>query len=251
MKTKLILLALSAACLVASCGGSSSKKATENADANKKEEQVVEKAAVKERTPIPENLSEEPIIELQTSKGNIKIKLYKDTPLHRDNFIKLVSEGYYNGVLFHRVIKEFMIQTGDPESINAAAGQRLGMGGPDYKISAEILPNHYHKKGALAAARTENPLKESSGSQFYIVQGRPYSDEELNGIEARSGIKFTQEQRAVYKSTGGAPHLDGGYTVFGEVIEGLGVVDAVAGVEVDGNNRPLADINVIKATILE
>ncbi len=249
MKTKFILLAVSVACFVASCGGGSSKKTTEGTDANVDQQSK----AIKEVT-IPENLSDEPIVELQTSMGNIKVKLYKDTPLHRDNFIKLVSGGFYDGVLFHRVIKDFMIQTGDPESINASADMSLGAGGPGYNIEAEILPNHFHKKGALSAARkgdNVNPKKESSGSQFYIVQGQVFDDATLNSIEERNGIKFTKEQRNIYKTLGGTPHLDGDYTVFGEVVEGLEVVDAIAGVVTGAGDRPVSDVKIIKAVIVE
>ncbi len=243
MKTKFILLAISVACFVASCGGSSSKKATENTDA-----QPVQAA---EKTPIPENLSDEPVVEFQTTMGNVKVKLYKDTPLHRDNIIKLVSEGFYNGVLFHRVIEGFMVQAGDPESINAPAEKKLGSGGPGYRIPAEILPNHYHKKGALAAARTNNPEKESSGSQFYIVQGQVWDDAGLSAMQERTGIKYSDEELNTYKTVGGTPQLDGSYTVFGEVVEGLDVVDAIAAVATGEGDRPVSDVKIIKAVIVE
>lgn len=246
MKTKLILLAISAACFAVSCGSSASSKAAEVTDAK-----VEQQSQAVEETPIPENLSDEPIIELQTSMGNIKIKLYKDTPLHRDNFVKLVSKGFYNGVLFHRVIKDFMIQGGDPESINAPADKHLGGGGPDYKIPAEILPNHLHKKGALAAARTENPQKESSGSQFYIVQGQIWDDARLNAVQERSGIRYSQEEKDMYKTIGGTAQLDGSYTVFGEVVEGLDIVDAIAAVDTNASDRPVTDVKIIKAVIVE
>ena len=246
-------MAVSVACLFASCGSGSSKKTPEGTE-TKQEEQAGTKVEEPKATPIPENVSEEPVVELETSMGVVKVKLFKDTPLHRDNFIKLVSEGFYNGVLFHRVIKDFMIQTGDPESIGAASDKPLGGGGPGYNVPAEILPNHYHKKGALSAARRDdsvNPNRESSGSQFYIVQGTVYDDAGLDAMEQRSGIKYTQEQRNAYKTLGGTPHLDGGYTVFGEVIEGLDIVDAIAGVQTGSRDRPTADVKLIKATIVE
>jgi len=175
------------------------------------------------------------------------VKLYNETPLHRDNFLKLAAEGFYNGLLFHRVINEFMIQGGDPDSRNAKQGQQLGNGGPGYTIPAEILPGLFHKKGVLAAARlgdNMNPRKESSGSQFYIVQGKAFTNEELDFFESRTGVKYTAAQRAAYTTLGGTPHLDGGYTVFGEVTEGLEVVDKIAKVAVDGNSRPLKDMKM-------
>jgi len=194
-----------------------------------------------------ETQTQQRIVEITTSYGTIKILLYDNTPLHRDNFIKLVSEGYYDGTLFHRVINNFMIQGGDPDSKNAKPGQMLGQGGPNYTIPAEFNSENYHKKGALAAARMGddmNPTKASSGSQFYIAQGRPYSDAELNQMEFRSGIKYTAEQREVYKTTGGTPHLDGSYTVFGEVIEGLDVIDTIAKLKVGKADRPTTDISM-------
>ncbi|OIP01542.1 MAG: peptidylprolyl isomerase [Bacteroidetes bacterium CG2_30_32_10] len=187
------------------------------------------------------------LVLISTSFGDIKIKLYDETPNHRDNFIKLATEGYLNGTLFHRVIKNFMIQGGDPDSKNAKPGQMLGNGGPAYNIPAEFVTKYFHKKGALAAARegdAVNPNKESSGSQFYIVQGRNYDDATLDAIEKSINKKFTTEQRQIYKTIGGAAHLDGNYTVFGEVIEGIEVVDKIANVAVDGNSRPLEDIKM-------
>ena len=242
MKTKFILLAVSVACFVASCGSSPSKGT---------DVKVEQQSQEPEKTPIPENLPEEPVIEFQTTMGNIKVKLYKDTPQHRDNFVKLVSEGFYNGVLFHRVIKDFMIQGGDPESINASADKSLGSGGPGYTIPAEILPNHLHKKGALAAARRESPTKESSGSQFYIVQGQVWDDAGLDAVQERTGVKYSQQERDMYKTVGGTPHLDSNYTVFGEVVEGLDVVDAIAGVATGASDRPVTDVKIIKAVFVE
>ncbi len=155
---------------------------------------------------------------IETTKGNMTVVLYDDTPLHRDNFVKLAESGFYEELLFHRVIKNFMIQGGDPMSKNAAPGARLGNGGPGYTISAEIVyPTHFHKKGALAAARTGdnvNPKRESSGSQFYIVQGQKYTDMTLDQIEKRLGKTFTKKERDAYATVGGTPHLDNQYTVF-------------------------------------
>jgi peptidyl-prolyl cis-trans isomerase B (cyclophilin B) len=192
---------------------------------------------------------------LQTTLGDIKIQLYNGTPKHRDNFIKLVKQGYYNGLLFHRVIPSFMVQAGDPNSRNSRPGQALGNGGPNYTIPAEFNPEYYHKKGAVAAARLgddANPQKESSGSQFYIVQGRILNNSQLDALEkANKHLPFTPEQREVYSTFGGTPHLDNAYTVFGEVIEGMDVVDRIAAVKTDQRNRPAADIKIIKAYITE
>ncbi len=238
---------------------------------------------------------------LSTSFGEIKIALYNETPLHRDNFVKLVKESYFDGTLFHRVIKEFMIQGGDPDSKTAQAGQQLGNGGPGYTIPAEFNDKFYHKKGALSAARTAdqiNPKKESSGSQFYIVQGKKYTEEDLKRFEENinqermNGLfqqllanpdnaelakvidgyvkvgnkseldfllqqiqptlltalekngKFTYSPEAIkaYSTLGGTPHLDGNYTVFGEVIQGLDVIDKIAAVPTQPGDRPLENI---------
>ena len=197
----------------------------------------------------------ETVVLFQTSKGVIKVKLYNETIMHRDNFITLVSEGYYNGLLFHRVIKDFMIQTGDPQSKNAQPGEALGNGGPDYTIPAEFYAPLYHKKGALAAARSGdnvNPNRESSGSQFYIVQGKKYTLDQLQSMEnSKKHIPFTEDQKIAYTTLGGTPHLDYAYTVFGEVIEGLPVVDAIALAATDERNRPLENIVILKASILK
>jgi cyclophilin family peptidyl-prolyl cis-trans isomerase len=205
--------------------------------------------------PLNAQQSDATIVVLQTTKGVIKLKLYNETSMHRANFIKLVSEGYYNGVLFHRVIKDFMIQAGDPLSKNAKPGEALGNGGPNYTIPAEFYAPLYHKKGALAAARAGdnvNPKRESSGSQFYIVQGRKFTLAQLEAMEnSKKHIPFTDEQKTVYTTIGGAPHLDYAYTVFGEVIEGMEVVDAIAAVPTDERNRPLENITITKATILK
>ena len=247
-----------------------------------------------------EKKNKDDLILIKTEFGNIKIKLYDDTPKHKENFLKLVNEGFYNGLLFHRIIPHFMIQGGDPDSKNAESGTRLGNGSPGYTIEAEILPEkHFHKKGALAAARRggpSNPEKRSSGSQFYIVQGEVFTagkldtleiaisnkhknellqqhfeaaDEELQAFrknndpqgfniriaEIREEVdsifeasgkkfKFTDEQREAYTTIGGYPSLDGDYTVFGEVVEGLEVLDKITTVETDRYDRPLTDVKM-------
>lgn len=193
---------------------------------------------------------------LETSEGNIVIQLYEDTPRHSENFLKLVKAKYYDGVIFHRVIENFMIQSGDPKSKNPKPDGRYGSGGPDYRIPAEILPNHHHKKGALAAARTSNPAKESSGSQFYIVQGEVMDLDDLKIREENRRIvdpdfKFSEEAIKDYTTVGGVLHLDGEYTVFGEVIEGLDVVDKIASTETRSDDRPVKDIFIKKATIVK
>jgi peptidyl-prolyl cis-trans isomerase B (cyclophilin B) len=192
---------------------------------------------------------------LQTTYGNITLKLYNETIKHKENFIKLVQQGFYNGLLFHRVIPNFMIQTGDPNSKNAQPGQALGAASPSYTIPAEFSQSFFHKKGALAAARKPdavNPDKESSSSQFYIVQGTIYANSQLDALEKSSKhLQFTTEQRQTYTTIGGIPQLDNAYTVFGEVIEGLEVVDKIASVSTDPRNRPLIDVKIIKATLIE
>ncbi|MFT3754178.1 MAG: peptidylprolyl isomerase [Paludibacter sp.] len=245
------------------------------------------------------------IICLETSYGKISVKLYPETAKHRDNLIKLVDSGFYDGLLFHRVINGFMIQTGDPDSKTAKPQATLGSGAVGYTIPAEfVYPKYYHKRGALAAARKGdqvNPKKESSGCQFYIVQGKIFSDEELDALEEnnkhrlenklfqeilatkqnrvdrlqrehdQAGLdklrdsimeevhakvetdstgKFTEQQRNDYKTIGGAPHLDGAYTVFGEVVEGMDIVDKISKVQVGKNDRPVEDVRVLKATVV-
>lgn len=182
---------------------------------------------------------------IETSLGSMIAKLYDQTPLHRDNFFKHAEQGYYNDLLFHRVISGFMIQGGDPNSRNASPSTMLGGGGPGYTIPAEFNLQCIHKKGALAAARTGdqvNPKKESSGSQFYIVQGNLQSDQNLMQIEDRKGIKYTAEQKAAYQNAGGTPFLDMEYTVFGEVIEGLDVIDKIAAVKTERGDRPTENV---------
>ena len=246
------------------------------------------------------------VVCLETNYGKITVKLYPETTKHKQNFLKLVENGFYNGVLFHRVISSFMIQGGDPGSKTAKPGAMLGSGDVGYTIPAEfVYPHYYHKKGVLAAAREgdqENPQKASSGCQFYIVEGKKFTDEQLNQLESnnkqkleaklyqqvlttrkdemksyqlddnkfkinelRESIlkkarlqletdttyKFTKKQRADYKTVGGTPHLDGEYSVFGEVIEGMDVVDKISAVQVDDNNRPIIDVKVIKAEVVK
>ena len=184
---------------------------------------------------------------LQTDYGNMKILLYEETPLHRENFIKLVKSGFYDGLLFHRVINGFMIQGGDPESRNAQPGAMLGNGGPGYTIPAEFVPKYFHKKGVIAAARegdNVNPMKESSGSQFYIVQGRIYNEAIMQKIAAQMNKTFSAEQIKAYGTIGGSPWLDNDYTVFGEVVEGLDVIDKIAAVKCGPNDRPVEDVRM-------
>ncbi len=198
-------------------------------------------AAKPKLEPIPEGPMTK--VEIQTSFGNMIAVLYNGTPKHRDNFLKLAGEGYYDGLLFHRVIPGFMIQGGDPNSRGAAQSVRLGEGGPEYKVPAEIRPEYVHKKGALAAARQGdqiNPEKASSGSQFYIVQGTVHTPQSLAPLEAQNG--YTGEQKESYFTTGGTPQLDGAYTVFGEVIEGLDVIDKIAAAKTAPGDRPLEDV---------
>ena len=235
-------------------------------------------------------------VRIQTMLGDIVVRLYDETPIHRDNFVKLVKEGYYDGTLFHRVIKDFMIQGGDPDSKGAPAGKMLGMGGPDYTLEAEIKDGLFHKRGALAAARQGdevNPERRSSGSQFYIVWGQKYNEGQLRQFSKqlkmqkiqtvfnqlasahrdeimqmrrernRAGLQelqdrlaaeaeqrakdytgLTEEQLKIYSSVGGTPHLDGQYTVFGEVEEGLDVVEMIQGSATGRGDRPIDDIEM-------
>lgn len=192
----------------------------------------------------PKSPNYEPIVEMTTEYGVVEIQLYSSTPKHRDNFVKLVKEGFYDSLLFHRVINNFMIQGGDPESKGAAAGVMLGNGGPGYTIPAEFVDSLVHIKGALAAARMGdgvNPTKASSGSQFYLVQGQKVKPEILTQMAAHSGKKYTEAQKKAYVEIGGTPHLDGSYTVFGRVIKGLDVIDKIAAVQVR-NSRPVKDV---------
>lgn len=241
----------------------------------------------------------EQVVKIETSEGTIRVKLYDETPLHRDNFIKLVKDGFYEGILFHRVIEHFMIQAGDPDSKGARPGMRLGANSLDYTVKAEILPQFFHKKGVLAAARegdNVNPERNSSGSHFYIAQGKVYTPEALDSLVLTINDKrhtalfekfkrqheaeliklqtandidglikmnemlseetakhfddeklvLTDEQKKAYTTVGGIPHLDGAYTVFGEVIEGLDIVDKIAASQTDEGNRPLKDVVILK-----
>ena len=179
---------------------------------------------------------------LETDKGQLHFVLYDETPLHKANFEKLVSSGFFNGLLFHRVIKDFMIQGGDPESRNAEKGARLGGGGGNMeRIPFEYNPARFHKKGVIAAARDNNPEKKSSACQFYIVQGKKITDSELDALEKRNDLKYTEAQRATYKTLGGTPRLDKNYTVFGEVVGTTDLIDTIAGVKTDSFDRPEED----------
>ncbi|MDR1746937.1 MAG: peptidylprolyl isomerase [Tannerella sp.] len=190
----------------------------------------------------------EVVVRMDTDMGKITLKLYNETPQHRDNFIKNVTEGRYNGLLFHRVIRLFMIQAGDINSKDAPMDKKLGDGDLDYTIPAEIVyPKYFHKRGQLCAARTGddvNPERASSATQFYIVTGKHYTERELSKMEREQNIKLTEEQRQAYMIDGGAPHLDGAYTVFGEVVKGMKVVDKIQMVQTDTNDRPLKNIKI-------
>lgn len=205
---------------------------------------MTEKFSVKEGTKVV----------METTAGPIVIQLYDMTPIHRDNFIKLAQEGVYDGLLFHRVIEKFMIQGGDPKSREAEPGALLGEGSLGYTLPAEIHKELFHRRGALCAARQGdevNPKKESSASQFYIVQGEVYDPGMLKKIGERFRKRYTPEQEKVYATEGGAPHLDGDYTVFGQVIEGMEVVDKIASMECDKNNRPKEDVRIISVKVIE
>ena len=198
---------------------------------------------------------------LETTVGNIKLKLYNETPLHRDNFLKLVNLHVYDSLLFHRVIKDFMIQCGDPKSKEAKPGDFLGEGDLDWTVEQELrLPQLYHRRGVLAAARepdSDNPYRESSACHFYLAWGKTFTDAELYKMQQRLDtlygyrVKLTPEMRETYKTIGGIPHLDGGYTVFGEITEGLDVVEKIQLSATDDNDRPLEDIRIIKASVIE
>ena len=200
-------------------------------------------------------------VRMHTTAGVIDLSLYDDTPKHRDNFIKLVKEHRYDSLLFHRVIKDFMIQAGDPTSKNAPSGVLLGEGDLGYTVEAEFMPQiHFHRRGVLAAAREGddvNPAKASSASQFYIVWGQVYTKEQLDNLNEICKQRFgrelviTPEQEAVYTTVGGTPHLDGEYTVFGEVTAGLEVVEAIQAVACDANNRPIEDVRILKVEIIK
>lgn len=289
--TKLLLCSLLSFSYI-SCGKTQASEAESENNTN-----VTEQA-------MAENDSNNLTVEIQTSLGDITVVLYGDTPIHQKNFLKLVKEGYYDGVLFHRVINEFMVQTGDPNSKNAPAGKMLGEGDPGYTLEAEfVYPRHFHKRGALAAARTGdqiNPERRSSGSQFYIVTGKAFNEKQLAQMEkqmrqmqqqaifdslarehkdtlmalrrnrdqaglqklqeelvaittqeaAKNPAKFTDEQRTAYSTVGGTPHLDGQYTVFGEVVKGMDVVEKIEKAETLPGDRPKEDIKIIKMSVV-
>jgi peptidyl-prolyl cis-trans isomerase B (cyclophilin B) len=193
---------------------------------------------------------------LVTTLGDLVIRLSDSTPLHRDNFLRLVKKGYYDSLLFHRVIRRFVIQAGDPDSRRAKSGEELGSGGPGYTIPAEFRSSLFHRKGAVAAARESdavNPAKASSGSQFYIVEGHVYSAAALDSVQRLrlQGKPIPADHRAIYMTLGGAPHLDLQYTVFGEVIRGLDRVDSIASVPTDQNDRPQSDLRILRAKLIQ
>ena len=198
---------------------------------------------------------------LETTAGNIRVELYDETPLHRDNFLKLVRLHVYDSLLFHRVIKDFMIQCGDPKSKDAKSGVFLGEGDLDWTVEQELrLPQLFHRRGVLAAARepdSDNPDRESSACHFYLAWGKTFTDEQLDKMQQRLDtlygyrVKLTPEMREAYKTVGGIPHLDGGYTVFGNIVEGLDVVDKILQMATDENDRPLEDVRILKATVVE
>lgn len=203
-------------------------------------------------------------VQIETTEGDITLKLYNETPLHRDNFIKLVKSKFYDGVLFHRVIDQFMIQGGDPNSKEDASDKPIGEGDVGYSLPAEFrTPHIYHKRGALAAARegdNVNPEKTSSGCQFYIVVGKQFTDEQLDELQANQikkyehandfTYKYSAQARTDYKTIGGTPHLDGNYTVYGEVLTGMNVVDKIAKTDTKRNDRPIKDIRILKMRLI-
>ncbi|HCE57481.1 MAG TPA: hypothetical protein DER09_06640 [Prolixibacteraceae bacterium] len=191
---------------------------------------------------------------LETSAGNITIRLFNETPEYRDNFIRLAKEKYFDGLLFHRVIAEFGIQSGAPDSRNAGKGDVIGFKGPGYTLPAHFIPSLYHKRGMIGSPRkpdNKNERLRSDGSQFYIVTGRKYNDIELDQLEKQNKYKFSAEQREYYKTIGGAPHLDGSYTVFGEVVEGMEIADEIVKAETDDEWRPVKDVRLKKVRILK
>lgn len=193
-------------------------------------------------------------VSIKTTKGEIIVLLYEDTPEHRENFVKLVQQQFYDSVLFHRVIKDFMIQAGDPKSKPPRKTTSLGSGGPGYTIQAELKTDHIHKKGALAAARQGdnlNPTKRSSGSQFYIVEGRKTPRKYMSRFEESRGKPYTEEELVIYETIGGTPHLDGQYTVFGEVIKGIKVVDEIANTPTMPSDLPQEDIYIINMKLIK
>lgn len=229
------------------------KVASETVETSQKVEKPIKKEIPKQEKKETQAIDDAFIV-VSTSLGDMEIKVYGETPEHNKNIVKLAKEGFYDGLLFHRVIKGFMIQGGDPKSKNAKAGARLGSGGPGYTIPAEFNPKFIHKKGALSAARTGgpgNPEKRSSGSQFYIVQGKPVPLAQLKQIEAsinkkNPGLNFayTPEQIEIYTTIGGTPFLDMDYTVYGEVVKGIEVIDKIANVKTAPGDRPVEDVKM-------
>lgn len=264
MKKLSFLILLCAALFCASCSSSnatknqSADKTSEATEANSQKmanyEAADDMSDLLEESKTERNMDDLTKVIFKTSMGDITIALYDNTPLHKENFLKLVKSDYYNDILFHRIIQGFMIQTGDPDSKGAPAGKMLGSGGPDYTIPAEFRKENYHKRGAVAAARQGdqvNPTKASSGSQFYIVDGKKFTQAELSQITMSYGTTFTKEQIEVYTTIGGAPFLDMQYTVFGEVVEGMDVVDKIAAQKKDRFDRPFNDIKIISTKIVE
>lgn len=186
---------------------------------------------------------------ITTSYGKIELFLYDNTPKHRDNFVKLAKKHFYDSTLFHRVIPEFMIQGGDPASKRAAKDAILGDGDVGYRVPAEINPENIHKRGVLAAARDNNPDKSSSGCQFYITVGKKYTSELLDGIAKRTGQHYTAEQKKLYETVGGTPHLDGNYTVYGEVTKGMDIVDKIVSQKRNAMDRPDEDQRILKLRV--
>lgn len=241
MKKNILVMGFCALAVLSACSEKKTNQRTENTPAPSDSSIPANTVSQPVQDDKPKNLH----CLIKTNKGDITIRLYDETPLHRDNFEKLVKEGFYTDLLFHRVIKSFMIQGGDPDSKGAAPGVQLGQGGPGYTIPAEIKPNLIHKKGALSAARLGdqmNPQRASSGSQFYLVQGQVYTEAQLKTFETNYGFKFTPQQIEAYTTVGGTPHLDNQYTVFGEVVEGLDVIDKIASVATAPGDRPLEDV---------
>ncbi|HOZ51513.1 MAG TPA: peptidylprolyl isomerase [Chitinophagaceae bacterium] len=186
---------------------------------------------------------------IETNYGTMKVEVYADVKQHADNFLKLAEEGFYDSLLFHRVIPSFMIQGGDPQSKNAPQSTMLGNGDVGYKVPAEFMDKYYHKKGALAAARDNNPEKASSGCQFYIVQGKTFTDTDLDNMEKNKEKKYEAQVRTDYKTIGGTPHLDGSYTVFGQLVEGFDVLEKISNTACNASNRPTEDVMIISMKI--
>ncbi len=193
-------------------------------------------------------------VRISTTKGNIVVSLYKNTPIHSKNFLRLVKEGFYDSTAFHRVIADFMIQGGDPNTKPSSGSSRYGSGGPGYTLEAELNKGYVHRRGALAAAREPdevNPSKRSNGSQFYIVVGRKYPRKYLGKFEEENGVTYTESDKLNYENEGGAPHLDGNYTIFGHVLEGMDVVDEISKVNIGRADRPKEAVYIIKMDILQ